>query len=275
MEATVADGGSHTGQPRDAEFASGKSRNRPARRAVLRTLIGALTLALAVAARPSAAAEVAHLDDLTDAQPSLRAALQRDGADGFASLAGFALDGMLFGAAGYASGPLAGGALVEYFDGGLFEGDTSGGDLLGGAWAAAKLSDSGNIEVRALGGAGNLWMTQVVVELDIPWPPYLLLTPFVVGTYAEENGVEFRRGEAGARLGTRTEGPVSLAGIATTGPVGFQAGLGGIDSDAYDPRLRATLGMGLPFGPVRLGVGARYTTGVDELGVGGSLGFSF
>ena len=63
--------------------------------------------------------------------------------------------------------------------------------------------------------------------------------------------------------------------IETTGPVGFQAGLGGIDSDAYDPRLRATLGVGLPFGPIRLGIGARYTTGVDELGVGGSIGISF
>ena len=102
-----------------------------------------------------------------------------------------------------------------------------------------------------------------------------MLTPFVVGTYAEENGVDFRRGEAGARLGTRTEGPVSFAGIATTGPVGFQAGLGGIDSDAYDPRLRATLGMGLPFGSIRLGIGARYTTDMDELGVGGSLSFTF
>ena len=182
---------------------------------------------------------------------------------------------MLFGAAGYATGGLAGGALVEYFDGGLFEGDTSGGDLLGGAWGAAKLSDSGYVELRAFGGDDDLWMAQLLVEFDIPLPPYLLLTPFVVGTHAEENGVDFRRGEAGARLGTRTEGPVSFAGIATTGPVGFQAGLGGIDSDAYDPRLRTTVGVGLPFGSTRLGIGARYTTGVDELGVGGSLSFSF
>ncbi len=275
MGATVADDGSHTDQPQDAEFVSGKSRHHPTRCALLCTVIGVLTLALAVAARPSAASEIEHLDDLADAQPSLQAAVQRDGADGFASLAGFALDGMLFGAAGYATGPLAAGALVEYFDGDLFEGDTSNGDLLGGAWAAAKLSDSGHVELRAIGGGDDLWMTQVVVELDIPLPPYLLLTPFLVGIYAEENGVDFRRAEAGARLGTRTEGPVSFAGIATTGPVGFQAGLGGIDSDAYDPRLRTTVGAGLPFGSVRLGIGARYTTGVDELGVGGSLSFSF
>ena len=270
----MADDGPHTGHPQVAEFASGKSQNRPTRCAVLHTLVGVLTLALAVAARPSAAAEVEHLDDLTDAQPSLQAAIQRDGSDGFASLAGFALDGMLFGVAGYVTGPLAGGALVEYFDGGLFKRDTSDGDLLGGTWGAAKLSDSGYVELRALGG-DDLWMTQVLVELDIPLPPYLLLTPFAVGTYAQENGVDFRRGEAGARLATRTEGPVSFAGIETPGPVGFQAGLGGIDSDAYDPRLRATVGVGLPFGPIRLGIGARYTTGVDELGVGGSVSVSF
>ena len=91
--------------------------------------------------------------------------------------------------------------------------------------------------MRALRGGDGLWMMQARVELDIPLSPYLLLTPFAVCTYAEENGVEFRRGEAGAKLGTRTEGPVSFAGIETTGPVGFQAGLGGIDADAYDPRL--------------------------------------
>ena len=265
MKATAVNDKLLTGQSRAAEFVSGKSRCRPTGRAVLHTLIGALTLAVVVAARPSTATEIEHLDDLTDAQPSLQAAIQRDGSDGPASLAGFALDGMLFGVAGYATGPLAGGALVEYFDG----------DLLGGAWGAAKLSDSGYVELRAFGGDDNLWMAQVLVELDIPLPPYLLLTPFVVGTYAEENGVDFRRGEAGARLGTRTEGPVSFAGIATTGPVGFQAGLGGIDSDAYDPRLRATVGVGLPFGSIRLGIGARYTTGVDELGVGGSISVSF
>ena len=275
MEATVADDGPRTGQPQAAEFVSGKSRHHPTRCALLRTVIGVLTLALAVAARPSAASEIEHLDDLADAQPSLQSLIQGDRAGGFASLAGFALDGMLFGVAGYRTDRLAGGALVEYFDGGLFEGDTSGGDLLGGAWGAAKLSDSGYVELRAIGGDDDLWTTQLLVELDIPLPPYLLLTPFVVGTYAAENGVDFRRGEAGARLGTRTEGPVSFAGIATTGPVGFQAGLGGIDSDAYDPRLRATVGAGLPFGSVRLGIGARYTTGVDELGVGGSLSFSF
>ena len=160
---------------------------------------------------------------------------------------------------------MAGGALVEYFDAGP----------LGGAWGAATLPDSGYVALRALGGEDDLWMTQVHVELGIPLPPYLLLTPFVVGTHAKENGVDFRRGEAGARLGTRTEGPVSFAGIETTGPVGFQAGLGGIDSNAYDPRLRATVGMGLPFGRFRLGVGARYTSGVDELGVGGSVSVSF
>ena len=275
MEATVADDGPLTGQPQAVEFVSGNSRHRPTRRALLRTVIGVLTLALAVAARPSAASEIEHLDDLADAQPSLQSLIQGDRAGGFASLAGFALDGMLFGAAGYVTGPLAAGALVEYFDGDLFEGDTSDGGLLGGAWAAAKLLDGGHVELRAIGGDDDLWMTQVVVELDIPLPPYLLLTPFLVGTYAEENGVDLSRGEAGARLGTRTEAPVSFAGIATTGPVGLQAGLGGIDSDAYDSRLRATVGVGLPFGSTRLGIGARYTTGVDELGVGGSLSFSF
>ena len=275
MKATAVNDKFLTGQTEAAEFVSGKSRSRATGCAVLRTLVGALTLALAVAARPATATEIEHLDDLADAQPSLQAAIQRDGDDGFASLAGFALDGMLFGAAGYATGGLAGGALVEYFDGGLFEGDTSGGDLLGGPWGAAQLSDSGYVELRAFGGDDDLWMAQLLVEFDIPLPPYLLLTPFVVGTHAEENGVDFRRGEAGARLGTRTEGPVSFAGIATTGPVGFQAGLGGIDSDAYDPRLRTTVGVGLPFGSTRLGIGARYTTGVDELGVGGSLSFSF
>ena len=265
MKATAVNDRLLTSQTDSAEFVSGKSRSRATGCAVLRTLVGALTLALAVAARPSTATEIEHLDDLADAQPSLQAAVQRDGSDGFASLAGFALDGMLFGAPGYATGPLAGGALVEYFDG----------DLLGGAWGAAKLSDSGYVELRAFGGDDNLWMTRVLVELGIPLPPYLLLTPFVVATYAEKDGVDFRRGEAGARLATRTEGPVSFAGVETTGPVGFQAGLGGIDSDAYDPRLRATLGVGLPFGPIRLGIGARYTTGVDELGVGGSIGISF
>ena len=275
MKAVSVDGEPVSGEPEVSEFVSGKTRSRATGCAVLRTLVGALTLVLAVAARPSSATEIEHLDDLTDAQPSLQAAIQRDGTDGFASLAGFALDGMLFGVAGYATGRLAGGALVEYFDADLFEGDTSDGDLLGGAWGAAKLSDSGYVELRAFGGDDNLWMAQVLVEFDIPLPPYLLLTPFVVGTYAEENGVDFRRGEAGARLGTRTEGPVSFAGIATTGPVGFQAGLGGIDSDAYDPRLRATVGVGLPFGSIRLGIGGRYTTGVDELGVGGSISISF
>ena len=275
MKATAVNGKLLAGQAGAAEFVSGKSRSRPAGRAVLRTLIGALTLALAVAARPSTAAEIEHLDEITDAQPSLRAAIQRDGADGFASLAGFALDGMLFGVAGYTTGRLAGGALVEYFDGDLFDGNPFDGDLLGGAWGAATLADSGYVELRAFGGGDNLWMTQLLVELDIPLPPHLLLTPFVVGTYAEQNRVDFQRGEAGARLATRTEGPVSFAGIETTGPVGFQAGLGGIDSDAYDPRLRATVGMGLPFGSTRLGIGARYTTGVDELGVGGSVSSSF
>ena len=275
MKATAINERFLTGQTEAAEFVNGKSRSRATGCAVLRTLVGALTLALAVAARPSMAMEIEHLDDLADAQPSLQAAIQRDGADGFASLAGFALDGMLFGVAGYAAGSLAAGALVEYFDGGMFEGDTPGGDLLGGAWGAAKLSDSGYVELRAFGGDDDLWMAQLLVELEIPLPPYLLLTPFAVGTYAEENGVDFRRGQAGARLGTRTEGPVSFAGIATTGPVGFQAGFGGIDSDAYDPRLRTTVGVGLPFGSTRLGIGARYTTGVDELGVGGSLSFSF
>ena len=275
MKAMAVTGKSLSGQAEAAEFVSGRRRSRATGCAVLCTLIGALTLVLAVAPRPSAATEIEHLDDLTDAQPSLQAALQRDGADGFASLAGFALDGMLFGAAGYSTGRLAGGALIEYFDGDLSDGGPFDGGLLGGAWGAARLSDSGYVELRAFGGEDNLWMTQILVELDIPLPPYLLLTPFVVGTSAEENGVDFRRGEAGARLATRTAGPVSIAGIATTGPVGFQAGLGGIDSDAYDPRLRATVGMGLPFGPVRLGIGARYTSGVDELGVGGSVSFSF
>ena len=275
MKATGANGKLLTDQAGTPEFVSGKTRSRATSYAVVRTLIGALTLVVAVAARPSTAAEIEHLDDLADAQPTLQAAIQRDGSDGFASLAGFALDGMLFGVAGYSTGQLAGGALIEYFDADLFDGDPFDGDLLGGAWGAAKLSDSGYVELRAFGGEDNLWMTQILVELDIPLPPYLLLTPFVVGTYAEENGVDFRRGEAGAKLGTRTEGPVSFAGIETTGPVGFQAGLGGIDSNAYDPRLRATVGMGLPFGPIRLGVGARYTSGVDELGVGGSVSISF
>ena len=275
MKATAVTGKSLSGQAEAAEFVSGRRRSRTTGCAVLCTLIGALTLVLAVAARPSTATEIEHLDDLTDAQPSLQAALQRDGADGFASLAGFALDGMLFGAAGYSTGRLAGGALIEYFDGDLFDGGPFDGGLFGGAWSAARLSDSGYVEFRAFGGEDNLWMAQVLVELDIPLPPYLLLTPFVVGTSAEENGVDFRRGEAGARLATRTAGPVSIAGIGTTGPVGFQAGLGGIDSDAYDPRLRATVGMGLPFGPVRLGLGARYTSSVDELGVGGSVSFFF
>ncbi|MDE0173694.1 MAG: hypothetical protein OYH76_00595 [Defluviicoccus sp.] len=275
MKTTTGSGKLVSGRLEAAEPVSGKSRSRATRRAVRRTIVAALTLVLALAARPSPAAEIEHLDDLTDAQPSLQAALQRDGSDGFASLAGFALDGMLFGVAGYTTDRLAGGALVEYFDGGLFAGDTVDRDLLGGAWGAAKLGDGGYIALRALGGGDDLWMTQVHVELDVPLPPYLLLTPFVVGTYAEKNGVDFRRGEAGAKLGTRTEGPVSFAGIETSGPVGFQAGLGGIDSDAYDPRLRATAGMGLPFGPARLGVGARYTTGVGDLGVGGSLTISF
>lgn len=79
----------------------------------------------------------------------------------------------------------------------------------------------------------------------------------------------------GARLGTRTERPVSFAGIATTGPVCFQAGFGGIDSNAHDPRPRAIPGMGVPFGSTGLGVGARYTAGARELGVGASVGFSF
>ena len=275
MKATGANGKLLTDQAGAPEFVSGKTRSRATSCAVVRTLIGALTLVFAVAARPSTAAEIEHLDDLADAQPTLQAAIQRDGSDGFVSLAGFALDGMLFGVAGYSTGQLAGGALIEYFDADLFDGDPFDGDLLGGAWGAAKLSDSGYVELRAFGGEDNLWMTQILVELDIPLPPYLLLTPFVVGTYAEENGVDFRRGEAGAKLGTRTEGPVSFAGIETTGPVGFQAGLGGIDSNAYALRLRATVGMGLPFGPIRLGVGARYTSGVDEFGVGGSVSISF
>lgn len=264
-----------SGRTEAAELVSGRARSRATGRAVQRTIVGALTLAIAFAARPSTATEIERLDDLADAQPSLQAAIQRDGSDGFASLAGFALDGMLFAVAGYSTGRLAGGALVEYFVADPFDGDTVDRDLLGGAWGAAKLADSAYVELRALGGGDDLWMTQVHVELDIPLPPYLLLTPFVVGTYAEENSVDFRRGGAGARLGTRTEGPVSFAGIETTGPVGFQAGLGGIDSSAYDPRLRATVGMGVPFGAIRLGVGARYTTGVDELGVGGSVSFSF
>lgn len=275
MRTTAANAQPVSGRPEAAEPVSGKSRSRATGWAVRRMIVAALTLAFALAARPSPATEIEHLDDLADAQPSLQAALQRDGSDGFASLAGFALDGMLFGAAGYSTGRLAGGALVEYFDGGLFDGDTVDRDLLGGAWGAARLEDSAYVELRALGGDDDLSMTQAHVELDIPLPPYLLLTPFVVGTYAEENGVDFRRGEAGARLGTRTEGPVSFAGIETSGPVGFQVGLGGIDSSAYDPRLRATLGMGVPFGAIRLGVGARYTTGVDDLGVGGSVSFSF
>ncbi len=275
MKATAVNGKLPTGRAGAAEFVSGKTRSRATGCVVLRTFIGALTLALVVAGRPSTASEIEHLDELTDAQPTLQAVIQRDGADGFAALAGFALDGMLFGVAGYSTGRLAGGALIEYFDADPFNGDPFEGDLLGGAWGAAKLSDSGYVELRAFGGEDNLWMTQILVELDIPLPPYLLLTPFVVGTYAEENGVDFRRGEAGARLGTRTEGPVSIAGIETTGPVDFQAGLGGIDSNAYDPRLRATVGIGLPLGPIRLGVGARYTTGADELGVGGSVSFSF
>ncbi len=275
MKATAVIGKLLAGQAEAAEFVGGRSRSRATGRAFLRTIVGALTLVLAVAARPSTATEIEHLDDLTDAQPSLQAAIQRDGSDGFASLAGFALDGMLFGVAGHSTGRLAGGALVEYFDADLFDGGPFDGDLLGGAWGAAKLADSVYAELRAFGGEDDLWMMQVHVELDIPMPPYLLLTPFVVGTHAEENGVDFQRGEAGAKLGTRTEGPVSFAGIETSGPVGFQAGLGGIDSNAYDPRLRATVGMGLPFGSIRLGIGARYTSGADELGVGGSVSFSF
>ncbi len=271
MKATAVGGKFLSGQHEAAELVSGKSRSCAVRRAIF----GALALAFILGTRPSPGTEIEHLDDLTDAQPSLQSAIQRDGANGFASLAGFALDGMLFGVAGYSTGRLAGGALVEYFDGDLFDGDTVDRDLLGGAWGAARLPDGAYVELRAVGGDDNLWMTRIHAELDIPLPPYLLLTPFVVGTYAEENGVDFERGEAGARLGTRTEGPVSFAGIETSGPVGFQAGIGGIDSNAYDPRLRATAGMGLPFGSIRLGIGARYTTGVDELGVGGSVKFSF
>lgn len=100
MKATTVDGRPLTGRAEAAEFVSGKTRSRATGCAVLRTLIGGLTLVLAVAAGPSSATEIEHLDDLTDAQPSLQAAIQRDGSDGPASLAGFALDGMLFGVAG-------------------------------------------------------------------------------------------------------------------------------------------------------------------------------
>ena len=75
------------------------------------------------------------------------------------------------------------------------------GDLLGGAWGAAKLSDSGYVELRAFGGDDNLWMTRVLVELGIPLPPYLLLTPFVVGHLRGKGrrGLPPRRGRGKAR----------------------------------------------------------------------------
>lgn len=189
------------------------------------------------------------LNDLVDAQPSLAPEPGR----GVAGQAGYAMDGMLFGAASYWSGEAGAGIVAEHFDG----------DLLGGVWGGATVFERGYIELRGLGGLNSLGLAEFRAEWSIPVAANAAVTPFAVGTYAEEERVEFTRAEAGASVGVATE--------LLERPVSFRAGLGGIDANAYDLRLRASAGAVVPLGPFRLGIGGRYTTGVEELGVGAAV----